>query len=295
MAHRSSVSGLVASSASPVVNAPEGIAAGDLILICLAASTSGTWVDTLPAGFELYGEQFLNSYDSGWVVLLWKIAGSSEPSTYSIVLGAAAEVAYTVAAVSGVTNPTTPIASASFQTSDQSTPPFSVPSATVTPPFVGADLVLFAGFDTFIGIHSTVYSAPTSPGGMTQRTSISGANAGATSAQNMGMATGTNTATAISGGQITNPVGSGAQVFAWALALNASAADSQAPSLSAGPTISNANASGFDIGGTADENCTASLVVTLVGADQPDDAAFDASTETAAVTAGTPFSIHHYG
>lgn len=71
--------------------------------------------------------------------------------------------------------------------------------------------------------------------------------------------------------------------------------DALAPSLTSGPTISNANASGFDIGGTADENCTASLVFTVVGASQPDDATFDASTETAAVTAGTPFSIHHFG
>ncbi|MDB6061559.1 MAG: hypothetical protein JWM78_1662 [Verrucomicrobiaceae bacterium] len=75
-----------------------------------------------------------------------------------------------------------------------------------------------------------------------------------------------------------------------------SVSDTTAPSATAGPTVSNANASGFDIGATADEAGTAFLIyLSDINAAQPSDATFDASTEKATMVASTPFSIHHTG
>lgn len=74
------------------------------------------------------------------------------------------------------------------------------------------------------------------------------------------------------------------------------AGDTTAPSLTEGPTLTNVVSGGFDIGGTPDEGGTASLIyLSDVSADQPSDAAFDGSSETAAMTASTPFTIHHTG
>jgi hypothetical protein len=93
--------------------------------------------------------------------------------------------------------------------------------------------------------------------------------------------------------------------FSWSASLDwvlyaeevsaAGGGDTTAPTLTDGPNVSNVDPSGFDVGGTSDENGTAMLLVTAPGASQPADAAFDASTETAAMTATTPFSIHHTG
>lgn len=62
-----------------------------------------------------------------------------------------------------------------------------------------------------------------------------------------------------------------------------------------GPAVSGVTAAGFTAGATASANCTARLVVTDAGAAQPDDATFDASTETASATAAIPFTIPHTG
>lgn len=72
-------------------------------------------------------------------------------------------------------------------------------------------------------------------------------------------------------------------------------AASAPPELTAGPTASNITASGFDISGTTDADCTVSLVVVNFGDPQPNDAAFDASTETASATASVEWTINHVG
>jgi hypothetical protein len=222
MGYRSSTTKLTNASTTNIIDAPAGVVAGDLIIIAIAVGSSGT-AYTPPSGFTDYGYNVLNSYDSALIGLMWKIAGLSEPSSYTITLGSAIDSAAVCTAVSGVTNPTTPIASASFQTADVSTLPITIPSASVSPSAAGSDLIWLAGFDTYVPAHSTVYTGPTSPAGFTLRASISGANSGATNAQNIGVATGTasdTSSTTISGGDITNPVGTGAQSFVWLLALN---------------------------------------------------------------------------
>lgn len=222
MSYRSSTTKLTNASTTSVIDAPAGIVSGDLILIAISLSNTGVYASA-PSGFTEYDRHAINSYDNAAISLMWKIAGASEPSTYTITFDSPVDSAAVCVVHSGVTNPTTPIASASFQTADVSAVPIEIPSASISPPAVGSDLVWFAGFDTYVPTHSTVYTGPTSPAGWSLRASISGANSGATNAQNIGVATGVSTTTSsteVSGGSITNPVGTGAQAFAWLIALN---------------------------------------------------------------------------
>lgn len=71
--------------------------------------------------------------------------------------------------------------------------------------------------------------------------------------------------------------------------------DSIAPSLSTGLTVNSVTSAGFDVLGTPDEGGTVSLLVVAIGATASTDGQFDASAETAAMTAGTQFTIHHTG
>lgn len=73
------------------------------------------------------------------------------------------------------------------------------------------------------------------------------------------------------------------------------AGDTTAPSITAGPTAANLAQTGYDVRSTWDEACDVSVLVTAVGASQPTDAEFDASTEKATATAGVQVSIHHNG
>ncbi|TXH14736.1 MAG: hypothetical protein E6R03_08660 [Hyphomicrobiaceae bacterium] len=82
----------------------------------------------------------------------------------------------------------------------------------------------------------------------------------------------------------------GSTVLSWTFTV-----DATGPTITSGPTVTNITASGFDVGATSNESGTARLLVTAYGAAQPNQAAFDASTETATATANTPFSIHHTG
>lgn len=68
-----------------------------------------------------------------------------------------------------------------------------------------------------------------------------------------------------------------------------------APVLTGALVESNVTAGGFDISGTADQDCTVSLVVVNYGDPAPDGAAFDASTETTAATADVEFTVNHVG
>jgi hypothetical protein len=66
----------------------------------------------------------------------------------------------------------------------------------------------------------------------------------------------------------------------------AGSGDSDAPTITAGPTISGESSTAFNIALTADENCTARVLVTSLAANQPSNSAFDASEETAVLVAG---------
>jgi len=88
--------------------------------------------------------------------------------------------------------------------------------------------------------------------------------------------------------------GAGGKSYSNAIILT-SASDTTAPSLTVGPTASSITSAGFTISGTPDEAGTAFLIVTAVGASQPSNGTFDASAETASMTAATNFNIVHTG
>lgn len=65
-----------------------------------------------------------------------------------------------------------------------------------------------------------------------------------------------------------------------------------APAFIAGPVAANLTTTGYDVQLTMNKVCTISI---LVAASQPSDAAFDASSETVAASAGVATSLHHTG
>lgn len=67
------------------------------------------------------------------------------------------------------------------------------------------------------------------------------------------------------------------------------------PTLTAGPLADNITSSGFRMRGTTDKAATVSLVVVPYGDPAPNNAAFDASTETASASAGVEWTINHVG
>lgn len=67
------------------------------------------------------------------------------------------------------------------------------------------------------------------------------------------------------------------------------------PTLTDGPNITGISSTGFDVGGTATQDCQVSYLVVDIGAPASTDAEFDASVDLFNVTAATPFSDHHNG
>jgi hypothetical protein len=59
-----------------------------------------------------------------------------------------------------------------------------------------------------------------------------------------------------------------------------------------GPLAINLTPAGYDVQVTMSKACTVSI---LVGSSQPSDAAFDASAETVAASAGVAATVHHTG
>ena len=87
MAYRASSATTAISSGSPfVINAPVGLAAGDLIVIAIEAATSTTGTYTWPTGFTQLGAgSNIGGFGHGAnFAIATKLATSSEPSTYSI-------------------------------------------------------------------------------------------------------------------------------------------------------------------------------------------------------------------
>ena len=68
-------------------------------------------------------------------------------------------------------------------------------------------------------------------------------------------------------------------------------ATAAAPALTAGPTITDIVAGGFTVNGTADQNCTVSVVVVDYGDPAPSSGDYDASAFTESATADTPFAV----
>lgn len=69
--------------------------------------------------------------------------------------------------------------------------------------------------------------------------------------------------------------------------------DTTPPTFSAGPSYNTVTATTYNVTGTSNESGTAKLIVTTPTASQPSNGTFDGSSETASITADTPFSIAH--
>lgn len=94
---------------------------------------------------------------------------------------------------------------------------------------------------------------------------------------------------------ITHTYSANEYVTSIAFALEPAEGGASVPEFTDGPTATDITASGFSVGATSSKAGVASLLVTEAGAEQPDDADFDAGDETAIISAGVPFSIAHTG
>jgi len=103
---RAAATNTFSSTSTPSITKPAGIAAGDLIVLTLALATTGRTVNSWPSGFTA-----LSAVDNGvdWqLVSAYKVAGESEPSSYTVTLSGSATGRGAVHAYSGV-DPADPI------------------------------------------------------------------------------------------------------------------------------------------------------------------------------------------
>lgn len=102
------------SSTSIVMAKATGAVEGDLLLTCIHISVSGT-INSVPSGWTLLRHQGFTGQD---MYVYWKIAGASEPSTYTFGFSGACRKAGTMYAFSGV-NQSAPIGVDTFGTATE--------------------------------------------------------------------------------------------------------------------------------------------------------------------------------
>lgn len=248
---------------------PAGVASGDLLVIFVAVARADAVVD-VPSGFTLIdavdnGSQFVAELRA-----FWKIAGGSEPSTYSVSCTAGMAISAIVGAWRGV-DQTTPVpthASVSLTSSTSILCP-SVTAAT-------SDTALICFYADIDGQSTATY---TPAAGMTNRILYRSSNAGvplAVDGQSISAtgATGTRTATASASH------GWGAISF---LIASAVVADTTAPNLSA-PTGTKTGST--TASGTISTDEGAGTLYRLASANATETAAtIKAASLTSAVTA----------
>ncbi len=164
-AYRSASSVASFSSADGVVavGKPAGVAAGDFLLLVwgLCYTNAATSSQTYPSGFTPLWEFNATPSNAG-LALAYKVAGASEPGTYSIQQATAAAGAdrARMLAWSGV-NTTTPIDVSSSMSDQPATASPAAPSVTTT----GADRLLISAAIEYSGANRTIAA----PGSMTDR------------------------------------------------------------------------------------------------------------------------------
>jgi hypothetical protein len=155
--HESSATNSAASGTSLVINKPTGTAAGDLLLAWVYKTDTPTfpagWVFVVDLGFGGAG---------GGGTLWYKIAGSSEPASYTITQATSGKIAGGISRYSGVDN-TTPI---------DCTPSYA--SGTGTGPVATAVTTVTANAMVVGGVANLNAPAVTAPGSLTERWEIQG-------------------------------------------------------------------------------------------------------------------------
>jgi hypothetical protein len=172
---------------SLTISKPAILAANDLML---AGITFYGATITPPAGWTLIRRDDIGA--SGGQAVYWKMAGASEPASYSFSLGGTQRASGGIVAYSGVDN-SSPIDASSGQVSGGPSTFITAPSATTTAP--GAMVVGFFG--------SSAVTTITPPTGMTERfdTASTGTTTEAASVtQAAAGSTGTKTATSAASG-----------------------------------------------------------------------------------------------
>lgn len=131
------------------VNKPAGVVEGDLMIALVNLHNNhGSVAPTLPAGWTLLYDPVFPS-DSMWTQLAYKIAGASEPSTYTWVLGGFSDMSFYLTAWRGDAALSVDMSAKTDKLSDDlwdfaptSNPLYAVPS--LTPGFADECLVAIA-------------------------------------------------------------------------------------------------------------------------------------------------------
>ena len=128
----------------------DGIVSGDLVLFIANVDngSSTLWPNPIADGFHQVAQEFFGN-DGQTYVVAWKIAGASEPATYSNTYGpgiGSSAAAITLIAIAGA-NPADPIPvfSSAFTTTDSD--PVPAPSAGLATTAANTTLIYAAGAD----------------------------------------------------------------------------------------------------------------------------------------------------
>lgn len=190
--YRSASSDIRGTSTNTVAAKPSGVVSGDLLIAIHGSDRGSSYSSmTAPSGWASEGQS--TQSNAGFVKVWSKIAGGSEPSSYTFPDDTGADAALIIIAVqAGTFDPTTPLAAISFGGSNSSSTSHVAPSVTGV-----TDGLLVCGFFGGAGANATRTYTP--PSGMTERAECSAnlwvVSEAATAGLASNSATGTKTAT----------------------------------------------------------------------------------------------------
>jgi len=168
MAYRSSAPTESDNSNSLVATAPAGIVAGDILIAGITQDDTGVTFGA-PSGWTIVSTQNVTNGDTSTFAWAWKLAGGSEPGTYTFTGTSGFNMAAVIAAYSG--RASSPIETSTVNNPNSGSPPSSPVTVTATG-FTTSyidDIVWICGVDTNGGDGSW-----TAPSGMTKRSEVSG-------------------------------------------------------------------------------------------------------------------------
>jgi len=101
MGYRSHISGLYYGSADLTITAPSGVSSGDILLFVANNNDYTRTLDTLPSGWASLHNQESSTSPLTEVWVAWKLAGGSEPSSYTFTFSDLFNGSATIVAFSG--------------------------------------------------------------------------------------------------------------------------------------------------------------------------------------------------
>lgn len=163
-AYRSHTSGLYYGSTDLVVTAPSGVASGDVLLFVANTNDYTRTLDTLPSGWTSLYNQETSAGTNAEIWVAWKLAGGSEPGSYTFVFSDLFNGTACIAAFSGSDGEihASEIAAVS---AIQTGPYESIAPATTATASAGLAVAISAGRFSTSGAQPTL----TAPSGYTKR------------------------------------------------------------------------------------------------------------------------------